>query len=190
MPTVSSTSAKLLTMGEFIAIPAGSMPFELVLGRAVEMNVPAPTHGKCCSNISRAMGRYLDQYDLGHLTSEAGVITHRDPDSIRPPDVAFFSYAKMPRGDLPEGYWPVSPELVFEVRSQYDRWVEIVAKVGEFLSAGILVVAVLDPQERKLHVYSADRPTQILAEADVFQVTEFLPDILPNCTLAVRDFLK
>ena len=179
-----------MTIAEYARLPDLGRPSELVLGKVVNMNVPSGSHGKYQINIGRALGRYLDQLDVGHLTGEAGVITRRDPDSLRAPDVAFYSYARMPAGNLPPGYWQVSPELAFEVRSQYDRWVEIVAKVGEFLSAGVIVVAVLDPQERKLHVYSADRPTLILNEDDHFNITEFIPEALPNCTLAVRDFLK
>lgn len=190
MSSAPNTTERLLTLAEFARLPDLGRPSELVLGKIVEMNVPAGSHGKYLLNIGRALGRYLDEHDLGHLTGEAGVITRRDPDSLRAPDVAFYSYTRMPAGELPEGYWQVSPELAFEVRSQYDRWVEIVAKVSEYLSAGVLVVAVLDPQERKLHVYSADRPTLILSENDQFIVSEFLPDVLPDCTLAVRDFLK
>jgi len=179
-----------MTIDEYSRLSDLGRPSELVQGRVVEMNVPAGSHGKYQSNIGRALGRYLDQHDVGHLTGEVGVITRRDPDSLRAPDVAFYSYSRLPPGELPHGYWQVSPELAFEVRSQYDRWVEIVAKVGEFLSAGVQVVAVLDPQERKLHVYSADRPTLILGEKDLFQIDEFLPDVLPGCFLAVHDFLK
>jgi Uma2 family endonuclease len=190
MSSAPNSADRLLTLDEYARLPNLGRPNELILGKVVEMNVPAGSHGKYLLNIGRALGRYLDQHDVGHLTGEVGVITRREPDSLRAPDVAFYSYARLPAGEVPEGYWQVSPELAFEVRSRYDRWVEIVAKVGEFLSAGVLVVAVLDPPERKLHVYSADRPTLILAENELFQVGDFLPDILPECTLAVRDFLK
>lgn len=190
MSTAPSSADRLITLAEFAQLPDLGRPSELLLGRVVEMNVPANLHGKYQLNIGRALGRYLDQHDRGHLTGEVGVITHRNPDSLRAPDVAFYSYSRVPEDSPPSGYWQVSPELAFEVRSPTDRWVQIVSKVGEFLNAGVLVVAVLDPLERKLHVYSADRATLMLNEDEDFAVSEFLPEILPGCTLAVRDFFK
>lgn len=190
MSSAANSVERLISLDEFARLPNLGQPSELVLGKVVLMNVPAGSHGKYQLNIGRALGRYLDRYDVGHLTGEVGVVTRRDPDSLRAPDVAFYSYGRLPPGETPAGYWNVSPELAFEVRSQFDRWVEIVAKVGEFLSAGVQVVAVLDPQERKLHVYSADRPTLILGENESFPVGDFLPEVLPGCSLAVRDFLK
>jgi Uma2 family endonuclease len=182
---------KLFTAEEYLLLPDDGRPTELVLGRIVEMNPPGSLHGKFCGNIVRAIAVYLDRHDVAHLVSnDSGVITHRTPDSVRGPDVAIYSYQRIPRENPPDGYWPAAPEVVFEVRSPSDRWMDVVAKVAEFLNAGVLVAAVLDPQERKLHVYSADRPTQILSETDHFNVGQFLPGALPDCILAVRDFLK
>lgn len=191
MSTALPFVEKLFTAEEYLLLPDNGRPTELVLGRIVEMNPPGSLHGKFCGNIVRALAVYLDRHDVAHLVSnDSGVITHRTPDSVRGPDVAIYSYQRIPRENPPDGYWPAAPELVFEVRSPSDRWVDVVAKVAEFLNAGVLVAAVLDPQERKLHVYSADRPTQILSESDHFTVGQFLPAALPNCALAVRDFLK
>ena len=35
--------------------------------------------------------------------------------ALRGADVAFYSYARLPKGDLPPGYGPEAPELVVEV---------------------------------------------------------------------------
>ena len=81
-------------------------------------------------------------------------------DSVRGGDVVFYSYTRLPRGPIPEGYLEVVPELVFEVRSPSDRWAKITAKVGEYLDAGVLVACVLDPAKATDGCLS--RPTNCL----------------------------
>ena len=39
----------------------------------------------------------------------------------------------------------IVPDLIVEVRSEDDRWGDILAKVHEYLDAGVVVVIVLDP---------------------------------------------
>src|SRR3712207_2813725 len=120
----------LLTVEEYPALPDNGRPNELVRGRVVPMNMPAPRHGEICVKVVRILGRFLDENDIGRLVSnDSGVITERDPDTVRGADVAFYSYQRVPRGPLPRHYLRVAPELVFEVRSPSDRWSQILAKV-------------------------------------------------------------
>src|SRR5581483_3813003 len=96
------------------------------------------------------------------LSNDSGVLTKRGPDTVRGADVAFYSYGRVPPGPLPRTYLAVVPELVFEVRSPTDRWRAIVTKVGEYLTAGVAVVCVLDEATEAVHVYTDDQPVRIL----------------------------
>lgn len=55
------------------------------------------------------------------------------------------------------------PDLIIEVLSPDDRWPKVLAKVGEYLEAGVAVVGVLDPGARTMHLYEGDNPVRILA---------------------------
>src|SRR5690348_12208093 len=152
-----ATAEALLTAQEYWLLPDDGRPTELVRGRIVPMNMPSPRHGQICSKIDRLLGNFAEEHNLGHVVcNDAGVITERDPDTVRDPDVAFYSYGRVPRGRLPEGYLPVVPELVFEVRSPSDRWSEILTKVAEYLEAGVGTVCVLDPQTETAHLHFAE----------------------------------
>ena len=147
----------LLTAEEYGRLPDDGRFTELVRGRVVEFNRPFTSHG---FYVNRA-GFLLSQWDEGRslgrvVVGDAGVVTQRNPDSVRGPDVAFYSYERIPRGSLPSGYWPRSPELLIEVLSESDRWKHVLLKVAEYLSADVLTVAVIDPVPRRVHVYSAD----------------------------------
>jgi Uma2 family endonuclease len=167
----------LLTAEQFRLLPDNGQPRELVRGRLVEMNMPEPRHGYYCANIAGVLREHVRAHGLGRvMTNDSGVITERGPDTVRGADVAFYSYTRLPPGPLPEGYLDVSPEVIFEVRSPTDRWAKIMAKVGEYLNAGVLLVGVLDPQTATLSLYPADELPRVLDADDDFSWPELLGD--------------
>jgi Uma2 family endonuclease len=105
--------------------------------------------------------------DLGRVfSSDAGVVTERDPDSVRGPDVSFYSYEKLPKGPLTRSYPAVPPDAVFEVLSPHDRWPKVHGKVAEYLNLGIRLVAVLDPEREEISVYTESDPVRVLSASD------------------------
>jgi Uma2 family endonuclease len=120
------------------------------------------------------------------LCNDSGVITERGPDTVRGADVAFYTYARAPKGPLPEGYLPVVPERVVEVVSPSDRWPKVLAKVAEYLGAGVSVVVVLDGERTSAMVFHDDGTTRTLSADD--ELT--LPDLLPGFSVVVRRFFE
>lgn len=177
----------LLTAEEYGRRPDPGYPEELVRGRVVRMPVPDRRHGYVCGRADRLFGNFVDEHDLGRvLANDSGVITEREPDTVRGADVAYYSYERLPRGVLPKGYGPEIPELVVEVRSSSDRWREVMEKVSEYLRAGVLVVVVLDPEPRTAHVFAADAAPSVLGPDD--ELT--LPDVLDGFAVRVGRFFE
>ena len=167
---------KLLTAKEYGRLPNSGKLTELARGRIVEVNRPYTMHGYQVYRVAMLLGQFVDQHRLGWIVAgNAGVVTQRDPDTVRGPDVAFYSYQRVPRDSRPDGYWPASPELVVEVRSVSDRWKDVLLKVAEYLSADVLTVAVIDPVSHRVHVYSADNETTIFNAADLLSFPGVLP---------------
>src|SRR5207249_10863292 len=89
----------LFTAEEYAQRPDPGYPEELVRGRIVPMPQPTRRHGQVCSNAVYVFRRFLEDHDLGHvLCNDAGVITERGPDTVRGPDVAFYSFDRLPKG--------------------------------------------------------------------------------------------
>ena len=184
MATAAQTTQGLLTAEEFAGRPDPGYPEELEEGRIVRMPPPGGRHGQICGKVVRILGNHADDHDLGHvLSNDSGVVTARGPDSVRGPDVSFYRYERLPRGPLAGGYPDVPPDLVVEVLSPDDRWPKVLAKVAEYLNAGVAAVAVLDPEEKALHLYDGERP-RILGAAD--ELT--LPALLGEFRVAVGRF--
>jgi Uma2 family endonuclease len=178
-----ATVETLLTAQEYYLRPDNGQPTELVRGRVVTMNMPAPRHGCFCGLIARLLGNHAHDNNAGRImTNDSGVVTENEPDTVRGADVAFYSYQTLPKGPLPEGYVSVAPDLIFEVRSPGDRWKEIQLKVSEYLNAGVKVVAVHDAQTEKITVSTQDAPPLVLTVAD--ELT--FPTVLPGFRCPVR----
>jgi Uma2 family endonuclease len=133
------------------------------------------------------VGNYADEHDLGHVVvNDSGVITEHDPDTVRGADVAFYSYSRVPRGKFPAGYPTVVPELVFEVRSPTDRWSKILAKVLEYLQAGVSVMCVLDQISESVQIHREEELPRTLHNSDEL----YLPDILGDFRVPVQPFFE
>jgi Uma2 family endonuclease len=179
---------RLLTIQEYMQLPDNGVPNELVRGRVIPLTIPIPWHGFVCGKVCLLMGGFAELHDLGYpVANNAGIITERDPDSVRGADFAFYSYQRLPKGTLAKkGYLAVTPDLAVEVKSPDDRWKDILAKVAEYLNAGVAVVCVFDPGRSTVTVYHPDHPEKTYAEDE----TLTLPDVLPGFSVVVRRFFE
>jgi Uma2 family endonuclease len=187
MSTASLATSILITAEQFAARPDPGYPEELVRGRIVPMPMPKPRHGEICNKAGRILGNFTEDRDLGRvLNNDAGVITERGPDTVRGADVSFYSYARLPKGPLPDRSLDIPPDLVVEVLSPSDRWPKVLAKVAEYLGAGTTVVLVLDDERRLAHVYRADAAPRSLAAEDELSI----PDVLDDFSVEVGRFFE
>ena len=177
MATATLPVPALLTIEEYCALPDDGRRTELVNGVIVEMPPPNYVHGRTCTRVNQRLANYVEEKDLGTvLCNDSGVVTTRDPDSVRGPDVSYFSFHRIPKGETPEGYPAVSPELVFEVLPPSNRPSRVTAKVGEYLEAGVLAVCVLDPERRVLVVHPHDGLARRYEADDELVLPEVFPD--------------
>lgn len=183
MPT---TAVKLLTAEEFAGLPDpndGSKQ-ELVHGEIVTMPPPAIRHGMLQTNMAILLGMFVKPNGLGTVVTESGTVTDRDPDTVRGPDVSFYSLAGMP--EIPNGYHHARPELVVEILSPGDRRKTVRAKILEYLDAGVRLVWLVDPEARTVTVYHGTMRGVELGEGDRLDGV----DALPGFTCAVADVFK
>jgi Uma2 family endonuclease len=177
----------LMTAEEFGRRADPGHPEELARGRIVRIPIPDQRHSYFCSSIGHVLAEFVHEHDLGRVMSNgSGVITRRNPDSVRGADIAYYSYDRLPRGPLPAGYGRELPELVVEVRSESDRWLDVLRKVSEYLNAGVLAVIVLDPGPQVAHVFGADDAPSTLGPMEEL----VLPCILEGFGIRVGRFFE
>ncbi|MFI5460275.1 MAG: Uma2 family endonuclease [Isosphaerales bacterium] len=177
---------KLLTAEEFMAADLGDGCFELVRGEVVELPPAMPEHGVICNNVAGIFWNYGRESGYGYsLSNDSAVVTERGPDTVRGPDVCFYSHARWPRSELGNSLPPVPPDVAVEVVSPGNRRGAIQRKVSEYLVIGTLLVWVVYPASRSVAIHRSDNePPRVFHDGAVI---EDLPE-LPGFRCPVADF--
>ncbi|HYW30519.1 MAG TPA: Uma2 family endonuclease [Gemmatimonas sp.] len=156
---------------------------ELVRGQLVVREPASFHHGELSLRIGVALANHLERERQregwprmrGRLaTADPGFTLARRPDTVRAPDVAYVSRERF-SGPMPDGYPELAPDLAVEVRSPGDRAGELLAKVGDWLSAGTQLVWVVEPARGTVTVYRADGSVRVCSSGDVLEGEALLP---------------
>jgi Uma2 family endonuclease len=128
---------------------------------------------------------YVRPRNLGLITLPDGTI-RLWPGRVRIPDVAFFSWDRLPGRKRPQEPIPtVAPDLAVEVLSISNTAAEMHLKREDYFSKGVRLVWEIDPRARVVYVYtSVETPDCVLSDADTLDGG----DVLPDLHLSLRDF--
>ena len=98
------------------------------------------------------------------------------PGQVRIPDVAFYSWAKLPGRQIPDDPIPeLAPDLAVEVLSRTNTKGEMFAKRKDYFFAGVRLVWFVDPRARTVEVYTAPDQVTTLRDADTLTGGDVLP---------------
>ncbi len=150
------------------------------------MPPPGFLHGRVQGNVYLAVKLFVRQHQLGSVTVESGVITDRGPDTVRGPDVAYWSYQRVPKGEDPVVYANEPADLVAEVVSPSNTKQRMTAKVREYFDSGVRQVWVVHPEERTVTVYTKPGDGTVLWE----DATLTGGDVLPGFSCPVAEFFQ
>ena len=176
MTTTTTTEAKLLTADDLLRLSGEGVRGELIRGVLCETMATGHRHGTIVVRLSAAILGFAEPRALGTVVaSDSGVLLERDPDTVREPDIAFFSAQKIPVNAEIAGYPEAIPDLVVEVTSPSDSRREVHDKARMWLSHGVRLVWVVHPETRTVDVYRPDGDAATLAEQDALDGLEVLP---------------
>ncbi|QEL15529.1 Uma2 family endonuclease [Limnoglobus roseus] len=181
---MSATAAKLITAEEFSKMPdlVDGSKQELVRGVIVTMPPTKGRHGFVQANIAILLGGFVKTNRLGWVVTESGTVLERDPDTVRGPDVSFYSITRHP--DLPDEWFEIPPDLAVEVLSPSDRRGRVREKVREYLANGVRIVWLVDPDPQTVTVYAGTLRGVEFDSTDTLDAA----DVLPGFTCQIADF--
>jgi Uma2 family endonuclease len=172
----ASTHKKLLTAEDFFLLPApgdGSLQ-ELVRGEIINRPPPGGMHGVICSKVVRKIGNFIEAGPGGTVAcNDTGFITERAPDSVRGPDISYWSKKRLT--EVPLGYIETAPDLLVEVLSPSNTSKQIRTKLKEYFAKGVRLVWVLAPEDRTLTIYRTLDEGRVLHESALVTGEEVLP---------------
>lgn len=182
--------AKLMNVDEFIEWcnrPENvDRRFELVRGKVIEMPPPTKVHGVVSANVAGFLWMYSRQRGTGYITTnDAGTQLERDPDTVRGPDVAYFTYADRFK-ELHPKYGEHPPVLAVEVLSPNDRVSRVLQKIDDYLNNGVKLVWLIDPDDQTVRIFRPGQPSTTLAAAQEIDGG----DELPGFRCALSEFFR
>jgi Uma2 family endonuclease len=148
--------------------------FELVDGILVEK-----TYDLLDSRTAMIVGHYLEEYltsyPLGITIGTTGAI-RLAPGLVRMPDVAYYSWSRLPGGEIPRQPIPdVVPNLVVEIINEHNTRGEMDRKYRDYFTAGVDLVWEIDGGSETVTVYTSPTRSRVLAGDQMLDGGTVLP---------------
>ena len=103
---------------------------------------------------------------------------------VRIPDVAYFSWDRLPGRRVPTEQVPaIAPDLAVEVLSPGNTAAEMDRKLGEYFQAGVRLAWLFDLRSRTCAVYGGPGQEVSLTNADTVEGEP----VLPGCRLSLAE---
>jgi Uma2 family endonuclease len=180
-------TTKLMTAEDLEEMAPEEVRYELIRGELQRMAPAGGEHGEVTFEIGRLTGNHVAAHGLGRVYSaDTGFLLSRNPDTVLAPDVAFVRADRLPPQAERRGFMPVVPDLVVEVVSPSDRPGYVEDKVAIYLGAGVPLIWVFDPWQRRVRVHRPGQPMRELTIDDTLDGE----DVLPGFRLAIRDVFR
>jgi len=181
-------TARKLTAEEFFYLPDSPDGPKQELVKGVVVTTPARgfEHGKVKGNVAFHLFEHVKPIKLGTVVFSTGVVTERDDDTVRGPDVSFYSKKRVPLGRRIVKYADVSPDLCVEVVSPSNTKRELRDKTKEYFAAGVKLVWIVDPEDRSVTVLTS--PNQGTTFYEPSELTG--GDVLPGFSCPIADLFE
>jgi Uma2 family endonuclease len=183
--TLNLDSITHLTHEQFRALCRENRDVRLELTAKGELIVMPPTgweSGRRNIKLAARLENWTEENGMGvAFDSSTGFILPNG--SIRSPDVAWVAKERiMTLNPNPDGFLPLAPDFVIELRSASDRLKPIQTKMQEYLENGVRLGFLLNPQDRIVEIYRLGKPVEVLQSP-----TEVLgEDVLPGFVLNLK----
>src|SRR2546430_17590545 len=133
---------------------------ELREGKLIIMSPSDSVSGEVGARFSMLLSTWVYTYNLGRIMDSSTGFRLPNGDLLSP-DVSFVSRERLKHN--PRTYLSVVPELIVEIKSSRDRLRELEEKIALFLSQGVHVGILIDPDTHTVSVY---RPSGLNKSAD------------------------
>ncbi len=164
------TTTATVTAEELLNLPSRDGRRESVRGEVRENAPVGREHGAVAMKAGWRLAQHVEERQLGEVyAAETGFILSRNPDTVRAPDVAFVRQEVVDAIGPNRGYLACAPDLVVEVISSGDSYLEVEEKVMDWLEAGCRMVVVINPRRRMVTVYRSRSEISILNEGDTLE---------------------
>jgi Uma2 family endonuclease len=163
--TLNLDSIAHLTHDQFRELCRENRDIRLELTAKGELIVMPPTgweSGRRNSNVNADLVIWNRQTKLGSVfDSSTGFILPNG--AVRSPDAAWISTERLiALNPNPEGFLPLAPDFVIELRSASDRLKPLQDKMQEYIDNGVRLGWLLNPKDRIVEIYRMAQGIEVL----------------------------
>jgi len=156
---------------------------ELVDGEVKLMTPAGAEQGAISMDLATRLNNYVRRHKLGRIfDAQTGF---RPFENLRAPDISFVSKEKLPER-LPKGFLRVAPDLAVEVLGPSETVSDYEDKVAEYLSWGVRLIWLVDPNTETVTVVRANGEREVLKGKDVLTGE----DVIPGFKIKVRKIFE
>jgi len=176
--TVDFSSLKL-TAGQFEQLCRDNRNLRLELTSQGELIVMPPTGSKTGqrnSSLTIQIGNWALKNGTGVAFDSSTGFTFPDGAIVSPDG----SWVRRERWnaltkDEQEGFAPICPDFVVELRSHSDSLLRLQSKMEEYIGNGAQLAWLIDPLKRQVYVYRTDHNVEVLADPETVSGDPLLP---------------
>jgi Uma2 family endonuclease len=151
--------------------------------------IMSPTGGETGNrnfSLNVQLGNWIEQDGTG-LGFDSSTVFKLPNGAKRSPDAA---WVKRDRWDAltpkeREGFPPIAPDFVIELRSRTDSLTELQQKMQEYIDNGVRLGWLLNPQDRQVEIYRPGKSVEVLQAPETISGE----DILPGFVLVLKNLL-
>jgi Uma2 family endonuclease len=178
----------LLTILDYAALnEPGGARYELSEGELIVSPSATFFHNDMRDEFNARLRAFVKARKLGRVISEMDF--QLGEDTIRRPDVAFISAARLEGADLERVPLPVAPDLVIEIVSPNDRAADLLVKVFQYRAAGSKAVWLFYPNTRLAYRYLPGKlEPEVRSAQDGHSFEE--PQLLPGFQLTLAQIIE
>jgi Uma2 family endonuclease len=168
-----TTSSKLISLEEFLALPETKPESEYIDGKIVQKPMPKGKHSTIQTELSSAINVALKPQKIARAFSELRC-TFGGRSTV--PDVTVFTWDRIPRDENGEiaDLFQAAPDWTIEILSPEQSQTRVTKNILHCLANGTKLGWLIDPIEQSVLVYfSAQQPTFFEDINDVLPVPDF-----------------
>ncbi len=152
-----------------------------------ELNLEMPTKSLTSERnalLTTLLGIWALQTRLGKPYESSGGF--RLPSgAIRSPDAAFIFHERLAAltHDEREGFLPLAPDFIVELRSETDRLVTLQEKMVEWRDSGVRLGLLIDPTTCTVEIYRPNSEVLVLSDPEIIDCSPELPGFELNARI-------
>ena len=163
-----NVSALEMTEDQFARLCSDNGGLQMELSAEGELIIMPPAFSETGwqeLELSRQVGNWATEDGTGRAFGPTAGFTIPNG-AIRAPDASWIPLSRWEALSPEEryGFAKICPDFLIELRSTSDSLAEVQRKMVEYIENGSRLGLLIDPQNRRVHIYRPEQPVEILEE--------------------------